>query len=880
MEGLPADFSPTLSCTGLLPASATHFVLELAYDSQDRTFTWQLVRSLAQVYTLQETLRKQLLHTAKAPVTPLSASATLTALAPADQQRALESYLLGLVARPDTLHSEPVLEFLEVSARSFDGTSSKRKEGYVLKRTGGRIGNEARVCNCSRYFRRFQQRWLLLRDSSISYLMKRCDRVLQEALSFKGQFRVLAGREDTGYEDGIRVQASQRELLFRAGSIGEMREWQSAITQAYSQSLWSEAANPYQSSFPVRKDCLVQFYVDGENYFRSLYECLIHAQREVFVADFWLSPEMYLLRPPEQHPESQIVEVLGRLADQGIRVRVSLYKEVKFTLDLNSLHTKRTLKQRSPRIRVLRHPCRSVTGGELLWAHHEKVVCIDQEVAFLGGFDMAYGRWDTSQHVLFEHSGQTWPGIDYYNCYVHDFEGVQRYARDTIDRLQTPRMPWHDVGVKATGAVAADVSLHFIELWNHIMTDVTTAYRRRKSLLQPSIRLENIEVEPCDESPTYQQVRQMMTHPTKHTSRDSIIKRSEASLSDIEEVEALKDSGLVLQNLREQRKGTQQGQVVRSVGPWSMGLAPEASVHLAYLHLIDQADHFIYIENQFFISSTGGDIVANQVAQALVERIKVAAAHKEAFKVIVVLPLLPGFQGTIDDPAAALLRLELYWEQQTICKGPNSLLAQLRTDANIPDPHQYIQFYGLRTHALSPCGVPCTELVYVHSKLMITDDDTAIVGSANVNDRSMLGTRDSEIATVIRDEKKVESQLAGHSVQVSASVLELRLKLFQEFSGCTDISQLRDPLNPLFATVWDQVAQRNTEFYRRTFACCPDDTYQKVSDLPRERPESTAYDPTQVVGFLVEWPLQFMEREDLRVSVFTKEYFAPDENFT
>lgn len=879
MESLPSDFSPTLSCSGFLPASSTHFVLELACDSQDRRFTWQLVRSLPQIYALQETLRKELLRTSKAPVTPLSCADTLSVWASEDQQHALESFLQGLVARRDTLHSEPFLEFLEVSARSFDGTSSKRKEGYVLKRTGGRLGNEARVCNCSRYFRRFQRRWLLLRDSSISYLLKRCDRVLQEALPFKGQFRVLAGREETGYEDGIRVEASQRVLLFRAGSVEEMKGWQSAITEAYTQSLWSEAANPYQSSFPVRTDCLVQFYVDGENYFSALYDALIHAQREVFIADFWLSPELYLLRPPEQHPESQIVEVLGRLADQGIRVRVSLYKEVKFTLDLNSLHTKRTLKQRSSRIRVLRHPCRSVTGGELLWAHHEKLVCIDQEVAFLGGLDLAYGRWDTSQHVLFEASGQKWPGIDYYNCYVQDFEGVQKYARDTIDRLQTPRMPWHDLGVKVTGTAAADLALHFIELWNHIMTDVTTAYRRRKSLLQPSIRLENIEIEPCDESPSYQQVRLMVTHPTKHTSRDSLMKGSDASLSDIEEVEALKDSGLVPQELGKERKGTQQGQVVRSAGPWSMGLAPEASVHLAYLHLIDQANYFIYIENQFFISSTAGDIVANQVAQALVERIKVAAAHKEPFKVIVMLPLLPGFQGTIDDPAAALLRLELYWEQQTICRGPNSVLAQLRADPNIPDPHQYIQFYGLRTHAVSPSGLPCTELVYVHSKLMITDDDTAIVGSANVNDRSMLGTRDSEIALVIRDGKKAETQLAGQTVQVSSSVLELRLKLFQEFSGCTDINQLRDPLSPPFTAVWDQVAQRNTEFYRRTFACCPDDIYKKVSALPRERPESV-YDPTQVVGFLVEWPLKFMEQEDLRASVFTKEYFAPDENFT
>ena len=40
-------------------------------------------------------------------------------------------------------------------------------------------------------------------------------------------------------------------------------------------------------------------------------------------------------------------------------------------------------------------------------------------------------------------------------------------------------------------------------------------------------------------------------------------------------------------------------------------------------------------------------------------------------------------------------------------------------------------------------------MIYVHSKLLIADDEVAIVGSANINMRSMLGTRDTEIAAAI-----------------------------------------------------------------------------------------------------------------------------------
>ena len=44
-----------------------------------------------------------------------------------------------------------------------------------------------------------------------------------------------------------------------------------------------------------------------------------------------------------------------------------------------------------------------------------------------------------------------------------------------------------------------------------------------------------------------------------------------------------------------------------------------------------------------------------------------------------------------------------------------------------------------------------TEIIYVHSKLMIVDDRRCIIGSANINDRSLLGNRDSEIACIIEE---------------------------------------------------------------------------------------------------------------------------------
>ncbi len=42
-------------------------------------------------------------------------------------------------------------------------------------------------------------------------------------------------------------------------------------------------------------------------------------------------------------------------------------------------------------------------------------------------------------------------------------------------------------------------------------------------------------------------------------------------------------------------------------------------------------------------------------------------------------------------------------------------------------------------------------MIYVHSKCIIIDDEWILIGSANINDRSLVGDRDSEIAVVMQN---------------------------------------------------------------------------------------------------------------------------------
>ena len=61
----------------------------------------------------------------------------------------------------------------------------------------------------------------------------------------------------------------------------------------------------------------------------------------------------------------------------------------------------------------------------------------------------------------------------------------------------------------------------------------------------------------------------------------------------------------------------------------------------------------------------------------------------------------------------------------------------------------------------------CTEELYIHAKLLIADDRVVIMGSANLNDRSQCGDRDSEIALITEDKDMIPSRMNGQPVSVN-----------------------------------------------------------------------------------------------------------------
>jgi len=118
-----------------------------------------------------------------------------------------------------------------------------------------------------------------------------------------------------------------------------------------------------------------------------------------------------------------------------------------------------------------------------------------------------------------------------------------------------------------------------------------------------------------------------------------------------------------------------------------------------------------------------------------------------------------------------------YYNLRSIKFGEFSIYKTLKREG-IEDPTEYITFHGMRNWSIL-MGKLVQEIIYVHSKLMIVDDKYVICGSANINDRSLLGKRDSEIAAVIKDEEFLDSTLNKQSVRVGRYAYSLRKKIFK-----------------------------------------------------------------------------------------------------
>ncbi|XP_066204049.1 phospholipase D1 isoform X3 [Saccopteryx leptura] len=855
------------------------------------------------------------------------------------RRKQLEDYLTKLLKMPMYRNYHATAEFLGISQLSFiHDLGPKGIEGMIMKRSGGHRIPGLNCCGQGRACYRWSRRWLIVKDSFLLY-MKPDSGAVAFVLLVDKEFRVQVGKKETEIKYGLRIDNLSRTLILKCNSYRHARWWAGAIEefiQKHGTDFLKE--HRFGSYAAIQENTLAKWYVNARGYFEDIANAMEGAEEEIFITDWWLSPEIFLKRPVVEGNRWRLDCILKRKAQEGVRIFIMLYKEVELALGINSEYSKRTLMRLHPNIKVMRHPDH-VSSSVYLWAHHEKLVIIDQSVAFVGGIDLAYGRWDDNEHRLTDvgsvkrvttgpslgsftaettesmeslslknknestknlksvsdmdsklkgigkpgklakfslyrqlhrhhlHSsdsissidsassycnhcrsrqnlihglkphlklfrssndseqgltrphvdtgsirslqtgvgelhGETrfWHGKDYCNFVFKDWVQLDKPFADFIDRHSTPRMPWHDIASVVHGKAARDVARHFIQRWNFTKI-MKSKYR---SLSYPFLL------------------------PKSHTTAHELKYQA---------------PGSVHANV----------QLLRSADDWSAGIKyHEESIHTAYVHVIENSKHYIYIENQFFISCADDKVVFNKIGDAIAQRI--LRAHR------------------------------------TMCRGENSILGQLKAELG-NQWINYISFCGLRTHAELE-GNLVTELIYVHSKLLIADDNTVIIGSANINDRSMLGKRDSEMAVIVQDTETVPSVMDSEEYQAGRFAQGLRLQCFRIVLGyLSDPSEdIQDPVSDkFFKEVWVSTAARNATIYDKVFRCLPNDEVHNLFQLrdfitkpilAKEDPIRAEEELKKIRGFLVQFPFYFLSEESLLPSVGTKEAIVPMEVWT
>mmetsp|Transcript_78500 Transcript_78500/g.138243 ORF Transcript_78500/g.138243 Transcript_78500/m.138243 type:complete len:1093 (-) Transcript_78500:49-3327(-) len=773
-----------------------------------------------------------------------------------------------LLRSGDCMRSLDVCSFLSIGMATYFNSSETHKEGrcfcrrwesseeFFSQRRRQKCSIFCMKCDCRLQVRPLkgegggQERWLVLRKDGIALFSSVMDDFPTDMLFFDTSFALFRDEEDH-----VLVRGASWVLELAFGDQGDRRQasaqdWCNAITVTAQLSTRTKHQR-FGSFAPLRfpsaskegdrhvlRRSLARYLINGKAICQTIAEAFLMAEHEIFVMSFFFSPHIELIRDGRALPAGladwKVSSVLKHAADRGVRVYVVLFHETMLPND--SEFAEMELKHKN--IFVVRH--RSRFNSNLLWTHHEKVVVVDQQYAVIGGLDLCIGRYDDWRHCLSDCGDQIWHGQDYYNPRIKDVtEG--RLMADLLDRQMHPRLPWQDIACGVLGRPARDLARHCVERWNHARSINSIYEQLPLAVLRRKVAVANDKI---------------VALPTQATDKSW-----------------------------PQERGPWQecrSQVVRSVGRWSAGTKTENSSHQAYCDIIQDSKRFVYIENQFFCSGMEGDEdIGNRVIEALMRRTVRAHEKQEVFHAMIVLPLFPALEAEISPNSASQPIFRVMHAQFSTLRKLRARLQEQGIDET-----KYISIFGLRNHGkLDGLGV-VTEQVYIHSKAMVVDDQVALIGSSNINDRSLLGVRDSEVNVVIEDvdgpQSSSSTKLGGMKGGAAAN---LRKALFAQHLGWSR-QQLEevypDPSAEDSIAEMRRLAKNNTEIYEELFGVLPSNNVQTWADLAARRTQATSVVtrtgdftkfPTdteklaEIRGYLVEFPLDFLGKEDLTPSI-------------
>lgn len=415
---------------------------------------------------------------------------------------------------------------------------------------------------------------------------------------------------------------------------------------------------------------------------------------------------------------------------------------------------------------------------------------------------------------------------------------------NTLAPACQPRMPWQDVHCRIEGPAVADLMHNFLLRWQ------ASGGRPLKTPPSPSAVAGkgSAHIQVLRSAPTGMRKaeRQALGGPERH------IEQAMQRLIDKASHFIYLESQFFVSHFGTEvpAPSADLSPAAQFINSWT---GQDQNATARKIHLVDS--------NKRWFGPDAKDLMTppeNGVCQALVARIRRAILNdkRPPFHVYITLPVHP--EGSLADASVAV---QVYWTMQTIAHGSHSLLNGIRRALKARDLldagtagspahaeqlanaipaseldqedqrwRDYVTLLNLRNWAkLGERYV--TEQIYVHSKLMIVDDCYALLGSANINDRSLLGERDSEIAVLVMDQHSAQADIKGDGrkrpVRQFAHTLrqDIWKKLFGITSGVRPASHLQSAIDaPASPQSWRSIqaqADKNAAAYEAAFPFVP-----------------------------------------------------------
>jgi phospholipase D1/2 len=576
-------------------------------------------------------------------------------------------------------------------------------------------------------------------------------------------------------------------------------------------------------------------YITGRDYMKAVADAIRGAKKFVFITGWELDYDVELDRRGEPGHPGRLSELIADAVQRGVHVRVILYDSIRKALDTHDDTTQAMLEPLSRgngSISVmLQNPNtgRPIGIGQIgdyvadkpidvnaFFSHHQKSVIVDGQVAFVGGLDLAYGRWDTNAfdividsklHVindayneqiergrpLTEAEKQLLRGANSRPGFHPSYKDGGKVLNETCQ----PRQPWQDVAVRIKGPATFDVFTNFVLRWNSFAESGTNRF---------DAAMDYHWFEKNDGP-------KLLVDPlAKGTGSNSVqICRSASSKQLNDELELWDGKHKYLTDDWKMPNVARRKIIRDARAVWKRN--DQTSIRDAMISCIRSAHGFIYIENQFFMSDCGVDQNGahcpsnNPIIVELADAIARAIYADRPFHVYLVLPEHP--EGKLEEDGTAS---QAWWALQGVKRANNSLVNRINatllarhikawglegmpsTNVDVQERlaahgmaekwKDYLTVLNLRNYGHTATTV-LTEMIYVHSKLLIVDDAVAIIGSANINDRSLNGNGDTEIAAVIVDDVEAKMTDVGQGIRLTTRKFarDLRIKLWRKHLG-------------------------------------------------------------------------------------------------